>query len=60
MIYAVEMSSCGIIFLLSFVKIYKGLQAILRFYLSNLNGCNVGITSGSHLWSPTLKWVQVA
>jgi hypothetical protein len=60
MIYAVEMPSCGIIFLPSFMKIGKGLQAILRFYLSNLNGCNIGIIGGSYLWSTPLKWVQVA
>jgi hypothetical protein len=29
-----------------FIKIDTGVQAILRTYLSNLNGCNVGITDG--------------
>jgi hypothetical protein len=37
------------------MKIDKGLQEILRFYLNSLNGCNVGITAGSDLWSGTLK-----
>jgi hypothetical protein len=39
---AVEMPPCGMIFLPSFMKIVTGFEAILRFYLSNLNGCNVG------------------
>jgi hypothetical protein len=33
----------------SFVKIDIGVQEILRFCLSNLNGCNVGITDGRDL-----------
>jgi hypothetical protein len=41
-----EMSSCGMTFLPSFMKIGSGVQAILRFRLSNLNGCNAGITDG--------------
>jgi hypothetical protein len=40
---AVEMGSGGMIYLPSFMKIGKGVQAILRFCLSNLKGCNVGI-----------------
>jgi hypothetical protein len=32
------------IFLPSFIKIGAGVQAILRFCLSNLRGCSVGIT----------------
>jgi hypothetical protein len=38
------MPSYGTIFLPSFIKIGTGVQAILKFCLSNLNGCNVGIT----------------
>jgi hypothetical protein len=37
------------IFLPSFVKIGTGVQAILRFFLNNLNGCNVDITDGKKL-----------
>jgi hypothetical protein len=33
--YAVEMASCGMIYVPSFMKIGTGVQAILRFYLSN-------------------------
>jgi hypothetical protein len=44
--YAVEMVSRGIIYLLSFMKTGRGVQAILRFCLSNLNGCNVVTTDG--------------
>jgi hypothetical protein len=46
MTYAVEMSSCGIIYLPSLMKIATGVQEILRFYLRNLRGSNVGITEG--------------
>jgi hypothetical protein len=31
------------------MKIVAGVQEILRFYLSNLNGRDVGITGGSDL-----------
>jgi hypothetical protein len=37
------MASCGMIYLPNFMKIGTGVQAILRFCLSNLNGCNAGI-----------------
>jgi hypothetical protein len=47
--YAVEMASCGMIYLPSFVKISTGVQAILRFCLRNLRGSNVGITNGRDL-----------
>jgi hypothetical protein len=46
MMYAVEMASCGMIYITGFMKIGTGVQAILRFCLSNLKGCNVGITGG--------------
>jgi hypothetical protein len=42
--YTVEMASCGIICIPSFMKIGTGVQAILKFSLRNLRGCNVGIT----------------
>jgi hypothetical protein len=41
MMYYAEMASCGIIFLPNFIKIGTCVQAILRFGLSNLNGCNI-------------------
>jgi hypothetical protein len=49
MMYAVEMAPCGILYLHGFVKIGKGVQAILSFGLSNLNGCNVGINDRRYL-----------
>jgi hypothetical protein len=49
MMYAVEMASCGTIYIPSFMKTGMSIQAILRFCLSNLNGCNVGITDGIDL-----------
>jgi hypothetical protein len=44
--YAVETASCGMIYAPSFMKIGTGVQAILRFCLRNLRGCNAGITNG--------------
>jgi hypothetical protein len=43
------MASGGMIYIASFMKIGTGLQAILTFCFSNLNGCNVGITDGRDL-----------
>lgn len=45
---SLEMASCGMV---SFMKIGAGVQAILRFYLSNLRSCNVGITDWRDLRS---------
>jgi hypothetical protein len=42
--YTFDMASCGIIYIPSFMKIDAGIQAILRFFLRNLRGCNIGIT----------------
>jgi uncharacterized protein YraI len=47
--YGIEMASYGMTFLPSFMKIRKGVQAILRFCLSYLKGCNVDITDGTDL-----------
>jgi hypothetical protein len=44
--YAVEMTSCGMINLRSFMKIGRGVQAILRLCFRNLKGCNVDIAVG--------------
>jgi hypothetical protein len=41
---AVEMGSSGMIYLPSFIKIVTGVEGILRFCISNLKGCNIGIT----------------
>jgi hypothetical protein len=49
MMYAVEMASGGMIYIRSFMKTGKGVQAILWFCLSNLKRCNVGITDGRDL-----------
>jgi hypothetical protein len=47
MLYAIEMTLSGIIFLPSFVKMGTGVEEMIRFCLSNnLNGCNVGIFDG--------------
>jgi hypothetical protein len=47
--YTVEMASCGVICLPSFMKTDSGVQAILRFNLRNFNGCNAGINDGREL-----------
>jgi hypothetical protein len=38
------MSLCGMIRIPSFMKFHTDVQAIIRFCLRNLRGCNVGIT----------------
>jgi hypothetical protein len=39
--YAVEMASCGMICIPSFINIGVGVQAMLRFCLTNLRRCKV-------------------
>jgi hypothetical protein len=64
--YAVEMASGGMINVSSFTNIYTGVQAILRFCLSNFRCCNVGITDGwifmkcaVQMWSGAMIYAQV-
>jgi hypothetical protein len=47
--YAVDMASCCMIYIPSFMKIGTGVQAVLKFCLRNLRGCNVGVTYGRDL-----------
>jgi hypothetical protein len=42
--YSAEVASCGMIYVPNFMKIGTGTEAILRFCLGNLTGCNVGIS----------------
>jgi hypothetical protein len=49
MMYVVEMGSCGMMYLQSFMNIGTGVQTILRFVLSYLIGCKVCITHGRDL-----------
>jgi hypothetical protein len=49
MMYAIEMTSCDMMYLPSFVKIGPGVQTILRFCLRNLRGCNIGTTDETDL-----------
>jgi hypothetical protein len=49
MMYTVETASCGMIYIPGFMRIGISIQAILRFRLSSLNGCNVGIKDGRYL-----------
>jgi hypothetical protein len=44
MMYAVDMGSGGMVYIPSFMKIGTSVEAILRFCLRNLKGCNVCIT----------------
>jgi hypothetical protein len=41
----------------SFIKIGRGVQATLKFCLSNLRDCNVGIIDG--FISAPFRWAQV-
>jgi hypothetical protein len=47
--YVVEMASCGMIYIPSFMKISTDAQAILRFCLKNLRCCSVGFAYGRDL-----------
>jgi hypothetical protein len=57
--YAVEIDSCGMIYLIRFMKIGTGVQTILRFCLRNLRGCNVCITVRRNFLIVPLRWAQV-
>jgi hypothetical protein len=48
-IYAIEMVSCGMTYIPSFMKIGKSVRALLRRSFRTLKGCNVGITDGGVL-----------
>jgi hypothetical protein len=56
--YAVQMASCGIIYIPRFMKIGTSVQAILRCWLRNSNGCDVGVTDG--IMKRPLRWAKVA
>jgi hypothetical protein len=47
--YAIDLCSGGMIFKQSFMKFGTGVEAILRFCLSNLNDSNVGISDERYL-----------
>jgi hypothetical protein len=53
--YAVEMASCGMIYLPNFMKFGTGVQAVLRFCPSSLNSCNVDITNGRDITKCTVE-----
>jgi hypothetical protein len=53
--YAVEMASCGVMYVLIFMKNSTAIQAILKFCLINLNLCNTGVTDGKELRSAPLR-----
>jgi uncharacterized protein YraI len=57
--YVVEMGSSGTIYIPNFMRIGTGVQAILRFCLSNFRGCNVGISDGRDLRNTPLKLAQM-
>jgi hypothetical protein len=43
---AIEMPSCGMIYVTSFVKMGTDVEAVLRFHLRYLRAFDVGITDG--------------
>jgi hypothetical protein len=49
MMYEINMTSGGMIYIPSFMKNHARFEAILRFSFSNLKSCNVGITDGRYL-----------
>jgi hypothetical protein len=54
--YGVEMVTRGKIFFPNFMIIGKDVQAILKIFLSNLDGCNIGITEEKELGSASPRW----
>jgi hypothetical protein len=60
MMYDVEMALCGMIRVPSLIKTGTGVQAILKFGLRKLRGCNIGITDVKNLLIAPLKLTQVA
>jgi hypothetical protein len=57
--YAVEMASSGMIYLISFMKNGADVQAILRFCFRNVRGCNVVISQGRDFLITPLRWAQL-
>jgi hypothetical protein len=55
MMYAVEIPSCGMMFLQSCLKIGEGVEGIFRFCLSSLKGCDAGISDGRDLCNALLQ-----
>jgi hypothetical protein len=49
----------GMLYLPSFMKIGRGVHEILRFFLRNLSGCNVGITDRRDLLITPFRWTEV-
>jgi hypothetical protein len=47
--YAIEIASCGMIHIPSYIKIGTGIQAILWCFLRNLKDCNVGMALGKDI-----------
>jgi coenzyme F420-reducing hydrogenase gamma subunit len=59
--YAIEMASGGMMYIPCFMMTSStGIRAILRIWLSNLNGCNISITDGRELCCALLRQVEVA
>lgn len=58
MTYAVDMTSCGMIYTRCFLKIGAGIQVILIFWLNNLKCYNVGIADGGICELRHLNWFR--
>jgi hypothetical protein len=54
--YDVEIASCNMIHVVSFLKIDADIQAILRFSLRDLRGYSAGITDERDLCVTSLRW----
>jgi hypothetical protein len=48
------------IYIPCFMKIGAGVQAILRFGLRNMRGCNIGITDGRDLRYTSLRFLHMS
>jgi hypothetical protein len=53
--YGVQMASCDMIYVPSFIEIGRGVQAILTFCLGNFRGfnCAVEMVSGAMIYIPS-------
>jgi hypothetical protein len=49
MTYAIEMASCGMMYIPSFMRNGAGVQSVFRFWPSNLNGGNISVTDARDL-----------
>jgi hypothetical protein len=60
--YTIEMASCGVKYISSLMKVGTSVQAIIKYGLRNMRGCNAGtcITDVSGLLTTPMRGSQVS